>query len=104
MSVGDCKVPNLSTDIMARTEGVPLLGPSSRQAWGLPETTPPQPSGLVAWDTHKMPLPPETNQTPLMDNGAHGAIHTLPKLQAQLDQFLRQGTIVWTCDGPCDPE
>jgi hypothetical protein len=104
LAVADSQVPNLSTDIVARTEGIPLLGPSSRQAWGLPETMAPQPSGLVCWDIHAMPIPGDTNTTPTVDNGAHGGIHSLPKLQAQLDHFLRQGEIIWTCDGPCDPQ
>lgn len=104
LAVGDSQVPNLSTDLTARTEGIPLLGPTARQAWGLPETMPPQPSGMVAWDIHAMPLPGDTNMTPTSDNGAHGGIHSLPKLQDQLDHFLRQGEVIWTCDGPCDPQ
>ncbi len=104
LAVGDSQVPNLSTDLIARTEGIPLLGPSARPAWGLAETMAPQPSGMVAWDIHPMPLPGDTNLTPIVDNGAHGKIHSLPKLQAQLDHFLRQGEVIWTCNGPCDPE
>ena len=32
LAVADSQVPNLSTDLIARTEGIPLLGPSARSA------------------------------------------------------------------------
>jgi hypothetical protein len=47
--------------------------------------------------------PPDTNTIPSMDNGTHGdAVGTMSAL-AQLRALMRDGTIVQSCDGVCDP-
>ena len=55
----------------------------------------------VVCDVHAKPAAPLTNVTPTSDNGAHGAIHSLPKLQQQMQGFLANGMIVDTCGGVC---
>jgi len=100
MAVGDAQVSNIATEIIARTEGLPLLSDSDTPVWGMTATQGPLPSAMSTWDVHPSPLPPDTNATP-MDNQAHDTIRMLPALEDQLDQFFRTGQIVSTCGGPC---
>jgi len=103
MSVGDPSVPNLATEVVARTAGFSIVGPTDVQPWGLSVVDAPQPSGLTTWNPKLEPAPPLTNAIPI-NNGAHDAIQALPALWEQVDHFLRNGEIISTCDGPCDPE
>jgi hypothetical protein len=105
MSRNDSQVPNLATYNIARTQGVPLLAQSVvGDVFGLPQTNGPLPSAMSVWDSKLQPFPPLTNATPVKDNGAHGAIRKLGKLQDQIDHFFSAGEVIATCDGPCDPE
>ncbi len=101
MAVGDSQVPNLATMAMARTEGIPFIGATTLSLYGIDMSAGPAPSGLTIWDVHAKPAAPLTNETPTVDNGAHGAIHSLPKLQQQMQGFLTTGMITDTCGGPC---
>lgn len=102
MSVNDSQVPNLSSYYLARTMGIPLMGPSVIDVYGMPPQNAPLPSALTTWDVHPMPAVPLTNETPETDNGAHGAIHKLPALQAMIDAFYQTGMVQNTCNGKCD--
>ncbi|MCC6213866.1 MAG: hypothetical protein IT376_03295 [Polyangiaceae bacterium] len=100
IAVGDSQVPNLGSEIQARTLGTPLLVPSAREVWGL-ETTPGGGDlAMVYWDLQRTP-PPETNETPVGDNDVHGDIRKLSENQLQTDTFLRTGRVEATCSGPC---
>jgi hypothetical protein len=101
MAVGDAQVPNIATEAMARTEGVPLLLQSDVSPYGVNAVQGPQPVALSTWDIQPTPFPPETNATPTADNGAHDLIRMIPQLEDQADQFLRTGLVVSTCQGPC---
>ena len=101
MAVGDSQVPNLATMEMTRTEGIPLIGSTTLTTYGIDTAAGPAPSGLTIWDVHAKPAAPLTNVTPTSDNGAHGAIHALPKLQQQMQGFFTTGMITDTCGGPC---
>jgi hypothetical protein len=102
MSVDDDYVTNWATENMARTMGIPLLGPSVVTPYGMTAVTGAQASALTIWDVHPMPVPSTTNATPTTSNGAHTAIHTLQPLQDQIDQFFQSGQVNDTCSGPCD--
>jgi pimeloyl-ACP methyl ester carboxylesterase len=105
MSVNDPSVPNLASEVLARTMGLPLLDDSPLAIYGLDKASAPQSSALTVWDTHQI-APPRTN-APLSGaekNTAHDTIRMLPKLEEQLDRFFRGGTVEHTCDGACDPE
>lgn len=100
IAVGDSQVPNLGSEIQARTLGTPLLTPSARAVWGLEETAGGGDLAMVYWDLQRTP-PPATNETPLGDNDVHGDIRKLPENQLQTDTFLRTGRVDATCSGPC---
>jgi hypothetical protein len=102
MAVGDAQVPNLATEMLARTMGVPLLGPSVAPVYAMSDASGPIPSAFTAWDIHPAPLPSDTNETPTRDNAAHTQIARIPALKDQIVQFLGSGQVANTCGGPCD--
>jgi hypothetical protein len=49
-----------------------------------------------------MPVPPDVNIPPAMDNGAHEAIRRLDPLVEQLRAFFKpDGQVTQTCTGLC---
>lgn len=60
---GDRRLPvtNLSTEMVARTMKIKVMGPSLKSPWGLEVTTEPQTSALTIYDEHRTPLPPTNN-------------------------------------------
>lgn len=104
-SIGDCQVPNVASEVMARTFDMPLLTPSPKPVWGAPESAEPvqEGSALLLVDTKKQPLPPTTNLPPEDDNGAHGSAVDDPALIEVIERFIFKGFAENLCDGPCDP-
>ncbi|HWE29134.1 MAG TPA: hypothetical protein VHB97_14095 [Polyangia bacterium] len=100
-AINDAQVPNLATRILVRTLGVP--GTDLEQpVWGVDEKAAPLDSAYTQWDVHPMPVPPDLNVPPVMDNGAHEAIRALPLLVQQLAAFFTPtGQVVQTCNGVC---
>ncbi|MEZ4316085.1 MAG: hypothetical protein R3F61_01210 [Myxococcota bacterium] len=107
MAVGDAQVHNMTTEWVARSAGIPLAVPSSREVWGL-DTIPASaqgfdgPAGLVIYD-EGFDVTPD-NVAPLDDNGAHESIRDLLSYRENVGRFLETGEITVVCDGPCDPE
>lgn len=100
----DSQVPNLASDMAARTMGIPLLTPSAVTPWGLETTEGPVESAMVYFDLLATPHP-EGNWVPEDDNGAHGEQRYLDAARIQMNEHLSpKGQIRHTCDGPCDPE
>ena len=102
MGVGDAQVPNVATEMIARTSGVPLLGPSAVDVFGMTATPGPLPSALTTWNVNSPPVPPDTNQTPAHDNQVHQAIRRLPEEEQMLQTFFATAQVVATCNGPCN--
>lgn len=107
MAMGDSLVSNLSTEFMARSMDIPVVGPSLYVPEGLTESTEPLANGFTIYDEHPDPLPPMTNVPPLDDNGTHGGVNGRQAILRQVEQFFFDGYIVNTCftDGdpvPCD--
>lgn len=104
-SMGDCQVPNIATEVMARSMGMSMLGPPVEAVWGvepeLGELT--EGSVLLQVDTLKGPRPPDTNTPPEDDNGAHGSAVDDPAVLAIVERFIFKGIFENLCDGPCDP-
>lgn len=102
MSVADSQVPNVSSEILARTMGLPLLSDSPLEIWDMPPQDGPLESAFGVWDlTAQAPsIPPNTNATPT-ENHVHAACSQLAELQKQTDHFLRHGEVISTCDGEC---
>ena len=101
----DVQVPNLASDIAARSMDLPLLSPPLFPVWGLTEVSAPfDGSAYVYFDTGAPPVP-TTNTPPLEDAGAHGTVRTLPSHLEMMRAFLRpDGQVEQTCEGPCDPD
>jgi hypothetical protein len=106
-TLGDSLVTNISTDMMARSMGVPLLAPSVHTPFGLTTTTDPAPSGMVWFDEHPTPLPSPFNLAPSDDNGTHAGVHNRPAVRAMIERFFFQGVVENVCKvggapAPCD--
>src|SRR5262249_6592482 len=74
-AIGDCQVPNLTTEILARTLGVHQLTPALHPIWGVDAVTGPTTNSVVAQFALTQDLmnytPPDTDVLPTMDNGVH---------------------------------
>jgi pimeloyl-ACP methyl ester carboxylesterase len=101
MSVGDAQVSNVATETLARTLGVSLVGQTSLPLFGIQTAGAGAQSGLTIWDLHPSSQPPLTNTALPADNGVHGAVLMLPKLQQQMQLFFSTGAVVDTCGGIC---
>ena len=106
-SDGDCHVTNLSTQLVARTMGIPLLAPSVESPWQLTAMTAPLPNAVNPFDDHPTPLPPTTNVPPAVDNGTHSGINKKPAAIRLAHQFLLGGSAIPQCmvndaPAPCD--
>ncbi|HEU4732946.1 MAG TPA: hypothetical protein VFT22_33860 [Kofleriaceae bacterium] len=87
-SIGDCLVSNVTTEMVARTMGIDMLGPSVKAPWGLTVKSGAQANGIVVFDDHPSPLPPETNEPPREDNGTHSGINRKPAALRMVQSFL----------------
>jgi hypothetical protein len=103
--VGDHQVPNLSTELLARSIGASYLAPGNRTLDGLPAVDGPLTSGNALVDVD-YGLPPVPDQDVPMTEGddPNGEVFFEPDVQASMFVFLKQGTASNTCDGACDPE
>jgi len=106
-SMGDCLVTNISTEVVARTMGIQILGPSVKTPWMLPPQPAPLANGVNVFNAHPTPLPPDTNVPPAVDNGTHSGINQEPAALRLAQTFLIQDTIVNQCmlqdaPAPCD--
>jgi hypothetical protein len=108
-SIGDSQVPNMTTELLARSVGVKLMTPSVTPVFGLDPVTSPAPgndSVLVQFrlPNYDKPLPPEDNVPPAQDNDVHHDMNFLPNAQAQIVKLWFEGAVEQSCDGPCDPD
>jgi len=109
-AVNDSQVPNLSSEIMARTMGLPQLTPTSHEAWGMESvTTEDAPTSAFVYYDFDRPLNSEGNRPPPDDNDVHGDLRFLTASQQQIDAFFHpDGVVQDFCaqdDGAgCSPE
>jgi hypothetical protein len=101
MQIGlyDTDVVNVSSELAARTLGLPELSPTSDPAWGLSANAAPQQNALVVYDEGAAPITDGTIPTP--ENGVHEKVRLDPRAQQQLATFLLGGGIIDTCNGAC---
>lgn len=102
MAVGDTQVTNLSSEMQARALGIPVLSPTVKSAWGVPERDGPLPSALAIYDEKPMPMPPDSNARSLADNGTHGTVRLQAAPNRQILEFFTTGQITNHCAGACD--
>jgi hypothetical protein len=102
MGLDDAQVPNIATEMIARTSGIALLSPAVTDVYGMSAQPGPLSSALTTWDIHGTPVPPDTNLTPADDNQVHEAIRRIPQAEQQIETFYATGQVVDTCGGrPC---
>jgi hypothetical protein len=103
VGIGDGAVPNTGEHIMARTLGVPMLGPARRTIPGIPvQDGPIDGSALAEWDYGIDPMPDVESKPVQGDNGVHNGLRSLPTVNPMIDRFLRPGGKVEnTCGGIC---
>jgi pimeloyl-ACP methyl ester carboxylesterase len=87
-SIGDSLVSNITTEMVARTMGIDMIGPSVKMPWGLTQATGAQGNGIVVFNDHPTPLPPDTNEPPAKDNGTHSGINRKPAALRMVESFL----------------
>ncbi len=114
-SIGDASVSNITTEIWARTAGIPGLAKLIDNPYGIVEKSGPLSSALTQWDGHPKPLPPFTNsplgkhQTTVVKCGssytvAHGVPFCLDTAREQVKRFINTGLIFQLCSNDiCDP-
>jgi hypothetical protein len=102
MGLGDTQVANVTSEMIARTEGLPLLHAAVTMPYGLTEKDGPLPSAFSTWNVNSKPVPPSTNETPVQDNQVHEGIRRIPQVEQQIHTFFATGQVVDTCGGkPC---
>jgi hypothetical protein len=105
-AIGDSLVTNLATEMVARTMGLPVIGPSLAIPYAFEEQMEAVPSALAIYD-EGVPLPPSTNVPPDRDNGTHSGVNDSPAVLRQIERFFLEGEIVSECRiagslAPCD--
>ncbi len=99
----DHQVSHLSGHQMARTLGVPLLGPPVRELFGLETVTGPHTGSAMIEVDFGAPDVPSVNRPATDGDDPHTMIADPPWVAATLEQFIREGVVAAACDGPCDP-
>ena len=87
-SMGDCLVSNITTEMIARTMGITLIDPAVKQVWSMTPAPGPMVNGINVFNDHPMPLPPDTNVPPAVDNGTHSGINRKPAALRMVQAFL----------------
>jgi hypothetical protein len=106
-SIGDSEVPNIATEILARSMGVSQIGPADHTVFGLPQVVSPTTSSVLAQyrlPAYDMPLPPAGDIPPATDNGVHYDMNFLPNVQQQLAELWFDALVQQYCKGPCQPD
>jgi hypothetical protein len=106
-AIGDSQVPNVVTEILARTIGVQQMTPDYVDIFGLTPTVAPATTSVLSqyflsYDVEGH-WPPDTNAVPTEDNGSHYEMNLLPNVQQQIMDFVSTGTIHQYCENVCTP-
>jgi hypothetical protein len=101
IALGDQEVPNLGSYWLARTMGLPVLGPTPTTPWGLSVQPSPLPGGsaMVIMDGGA-PVAPEAN-LPATNLDMHNLTRRQPATRRQIKEFFATGRIVNECSGAC---
>ena len=97
----DPQVTNLSSDIAARTAGIPVLQGSVRLPWGVPVVEGPvEESVFISFDLGE-PATPEGNLSPDVDMGGHGAVGLTAPAREMVTHFFETGEVYAPCAPDC---
>jgi hypothetical protein len=106
-AIGDSQVPNLCTDILARSIGIGHMTPGFDQPYGLEVIDVPTGASVVTQfrlPGYDDPAPTEVNTPPSDENGVHHEMNFVPAAHAQIGTLFLQGKVIHPCSGTCDPE
>ena len=90
-AIGDEQVPNLTTELVARSAGAEALTPAFREPWGMTATTTPSFPALAQFDPG-VGEPPDENRPP-QNTRAHTIPRTWPGARHQVVEFLDPDTL-----------
>lgn len=101
IALGDEQVANVGSYWLARTMGLPVLGPAPTTPWGLTVRSGPLDAGsaMVIMDGGAPP-PPAANLPPA-DLGMHNLTRKQPATRRQIKEFYATGDIINECAGAC---
>jgi hypothetical protein len=107
-AIGDCQVPNMATDLLARAIGASHLEVATDPIFGLGTihgpTTAPALTQFRVPDRLEEFMPPDENTIPLRDNGVHNAAVLQRVAFEQVGGLFSTGRISHPCQGHCDPD
>ena len=102
VSIGDHQVPNLSSQLLARSIGVPNLAPVHRSIYGMNEVNSPAIGSAYLEVDFGLPDVPLINLPMREGNDPHDDLLTIEGIPASIDVFFRTGVIEHPCgDQPC---
>lgn len=104
VAINDHQVTTLAAHTMARTMGVPSLGPVNRPLFGIEEVTGTVTGSAMIEIEFGVPEVPLTNTVPPEGPDPHTMVTSPSWVLPTLDAFFRTGAISTTCDGPCNPD
>ena len=102
VAIHDEQVPNMTSEALARSIGLPLLAPASTSPFGLSVADGPLPRAMVQLDPERVAPPAENRPADVTD------AHTTPRgwvgHRQQVIRYLETGEVVHFCgDTPCTP-
>lgn len=108
MGLYDSLVPNLASDVHARSVGVAHYTPSARKVPGLVDVTGPYDGSAQIDFDFKTPVDKQhgvESTIPTENNKVHDNVRKQDVTWKQIDAFLKpDGKIQSFCDGACDPQ
>jgi hypothetical protein len=100
VAIGDHQVTTLGAHVGARAVGASLIGTPAREIWGL-ETAASGWTGSALIEFEYGIAEPATNLPPEDGEDPHESPRRDAAGQAQVDEFLRTGTVIDYCEGVC---
>ena len=102
VAIADDEVPNIGSELQARTMGIPVITPTPYTPYGVVEAASAS-SGLVLYDFGLGGTIPLTN-TPPPRNDVHGSIRNKQATTDMMKHFYETGEIINMCTAPkgCD--
>lgn len=102
IALGDEQVPNIGSYWLARSMGLPILGPTPATPWGLSvKTGPLTGSALQIMDGGAPPNPVTNIPAPEQDPSMHDLTRTQPATRREMKTFYATGMLTDECAGPC---
>lgn len=107
-SIGDCQVPNMTTEMLARAIGIKQMTPAIYNIDGIEQVSSPTTESVLTQyhlvDQTADYYPPPENIPPTRDNYVHSDMCFLDNVIDQIEHFMDSGEIIQYCEGSCNPD